>query len=51
LPTNIDVVAYCRGPYCLMSAEAVKVLKAKGIDAFRLEDGVREWQQLMEKKH
>ena len=51
LPTNIDVVAYCRGPYCLLSAEAVKVLKANGIEAFRLEDGVREWQQLMEKTH
>ncbi|MEW9501794.1 ArsR/SmtB family transcription factor [Jeotgalibacillus marinus] len=46
LPANCNVVAYCRGPYCLMSAEAVEILKAKGITAFRLEDGVREWQQL-----
>ncbi|MEI2358932.1 ArsR/SmtB family transcription factor [Mesobacillus zeae] len=46
LPANFDVVAYCRGPYCLMSAEAVEILKAKGINAFRLENGVREWQQL-----
>lgn len=47
LPANFAVVAYCRGPYCLMSAEAVKMLKAKGINAFRLEDGVREWQQIV----
>lgn len=47
LPANFDVVAYCRGPYCLMSAEAVEILKAKGINAFRLEDGVREWQQIV----
>ncbi|MGE6259094.1 ArsR/SmtB family transcription factor [Heyndrickxia sporothermodurans] len=46
LPVNCDVVAYCRGPYCLMSAEAVKILKAKGINAFRLEDGVIEWQKI-----
>ncbi|MDM5233994.1 ArsR/SmtB family transcription factor [Lysinibacillus pakistanensis] len=46
LPTNCDVVAYCRGPYCLMSAEAVKILKASGINAFRLEEGFRKWQQL-----
>ncbi len=46
LPTHIDIVAYCRGPYCLMSAEAVKMLKAKGINAFRLEEGVLEWQRL-----
>ncbi|OEH91709.1 ArsR/SmtB family transcription factor [Bacillus solimangrovi] len=47
LPTDCNVVAYCRGPYCLMSAKAVETLKAKGINAFRLEDGVKEWQQLM----
>jgi rhodanese-related sulfurtransferase/DNA-binding HxlR family transcriptional regulator len=46
LPTNCDVVAYCRGPYCLMSAEAVEILKAKGINAFRLEEGVRDWKQI-----
>ena len=47
LPTHFDIVAYCRGPYCLMSAEAVKMLKAKGINAFRLEEGVLEWQKLV----
>ncbi|MFJ7889156.1 ArsR/SmtB family transcription factor [Lysinibacillus xylanilyticus] len=47
LPTNCDVVAYCRGPYCLMSAEAVKILKSKGINAFRMEQGVKEWLQFV----
>ncbi|MGE7985534.1 ArsR/SmtB family transcription factor [Lysinibacillus fusiformis] len=46
LPTHVDIVAYCRGPFCLMSAEAVKMLKAKGIKAFRLEEGVLDWQRL-----
>lgn len=46
LPVNCDVVAYCRGPYCLMSADAVKILKANGIKAFRMEQGVKEWLQL-----
>ena len=47
LPVNCDVVAYCRGPYCLMSAEAVKILKSKGINAFRMEQGVKEWLQFV----
>ncbi|HBI99742.1 MAG TPA: ArsR family transcriptional regulator, partial [Lysinibacillus sp.] len=46
LPTHVDIVAYCRGPYCLMSAEAVKMLKAKGIKAVRLEEGVLDWQRM-----
>ncbi|QWH04149.1 metalloregulator ArsR/SmtB family transcription factor (plasmid) [Bacillus mycoides] len=46
LPANCDVIAYCRGPYCLMSVEAVEILKAKGINAFRLEEGVKEWEQI-----
>ncbi|MDA7028125.1 metalloregulator ArsR/SmtB family transcription factor [Bacillus sp. CLL-7-23] len=45
LPTNCDVVAYCRGPYCLMSVEAVELLKAKGINAYRLESSVQGWHQ------
>ncbi|MDX8363366.1 metalloregulator ArsR/SmtB family transcription factor [Cytobacillus sp. IB215316] len=49
LPAKSNVVAYCRGPYCLMSAKAVEILKEKGINAFRLEDGVREWEQFADK--
>jgi len=50
LPTDFDIVAYCRGPYCLLSAQAVKMLKAKGINAFRLKEGVLEWKNLTENK-
>jgi rhodanese-related sulfurtransferase len=37
------IVAYCRGPYCVLAKEAVKILRAKGFRAVRLEDGVPEW--------
>lgn len=37
------IVAYCRGPYCVLAAEAVKLLQAKGFRARRLEDGIPEW--------
>ncbi|WP_141992092.1 metalloregulator ArsR/SmtB family transcription factor [Bacillus sp. B4EP4a] len=43
LPSNCDVVAYCRGCYCLMSVEAVELLRSKGFNAFRLEEGVHDW--------
>lgn len=38
-----EVVAYCRGPYCLMSFEAVEKLRARGWRARRLENGLPEW--------
>jgi len=38
-----DVVAYCRGPYCVYADEAVRVLVKKGVSAARLEDGFPEW--------
>ena len=38
-----DVVAYCRGPYCVLSFEAVARLREKGISAHRLEGGMPEW--------
>lgn len=43
LPRDKPVVAYCRGPFCLMSKEAVELLKREGISAIRMEDGVAEW--------
>jgi rhodanese-related sulfurtransferase len=43
LPKGREVVAYCRGPYCLMSFEAVQLLRKKGINARRLRDGMPEW--------
>jgi rhodanese-related sulfurtransferase/predicted transcriptional regulator len=44
LPRNREVVAYCRGPYCVLAIEAVDMLRAQGFTAFRLEDGVGDWQ-------
>ena len=38
-----EVMAYCRGPYCLMSFEAVELLRAKGFKARRLVGGLPEW--------
>lgn len=38
-----EVIAYCRGPYCVMSFEAVSALREKGFNARRLEDGLPEW--------
>jgi rhodanese-related sulfurtransferase len=43
LPRNKEVVAYCRGPYCLMSYDAVALLRKKGLKARRLEAGLPEW--------
>lgn len=43
IPAGQEVVAYCRGPYCLLAYEAVQVLRKKGINARRLEDGYPEW--------
>jgi rhodanese-related sulfurtransferase/DNA-binding transcriptional ArsR family regulator len=37
------IVAYCRGPYCLLASEAVRVLRSKGFRATRLEEGLAEW--------
>ena len=38
-----EIVAYCRGPYCVLSYEAVAQLRARGFKARRLEDGLPEW--------
>ena len=43
LPKRLEIVAYCRGPYCLMSFEAVAMLRKHGWKARRLEDGFPEW--------
>lgn len=43
LPRRKEIVAYCRGPYCLMSYDAVELLRKKGLKARRLEDGLPEW--------
>jgi len=46
LPRNRQVVAYCRGPYCVMSIEAVQILRRHGRTAARLEIGVPDWRAL-----
>ena len=43
LPKDREIVAYCRGPYCVMSYKAVQVLRARGFSVRRLEDGFPEW--------
>jgi rhodanese-related sulfurtransferase/DNA-binding transcriptional ArsR family regulator len=43
IPADQEVVAYCRGPYCLLAYEAVRVLRKQGIEARRLEEGYPEW--------
>ena len=43
LPTNREIVAYCRGPYCVLAIQAVETLRAKGYRAVRMEEGVPDW--------
>ena len=43
LPKKVEFVAYCRGPYCLMSFDAVALLRKRGFKARRLENGFPEW--------
>jgi rhodanese-related sulfurtransferase/DNA-binding transcriptional ArsR family regulator len=43
LPRNREIVAYCRGPYCVLSFEAVAALRARGFQTRRLVDGFPEW--------
>ena len=40
-----DIVAYCRGPYCVMALDAVDLLRRKGFSAHRLDEGVPEWRK------
>jgi rhodanese-related sulfurtransferase len=43
LPCDVDIVAYCRGPFCLMSDEAIKLLQAHGLRTRKTLDGISEW--------
>ena len=45
LPKGVEVVAYCRGPYCVYADDAVRELNRRGYRAQRLEDGYPEWKQ------
>jgi rhodanese-related sulfurtransferase len=46
LPKEQEIVAYCRGPYCVLAVDAVERLSSWGYRALRLEDGVQEWRAL-----
>jgi rhodanese-related sulfurtransferase/DNA-binding transcriptional ArsR family regulator len=43
VPKEVPVVAYCRGPFCLMARDAVELLRKRGYRAMHLTDGVAEW--------
>ena len=43
LPRTQEIVAYCRGPYCVFAAQAVELLRTHGFQAIRLEDSVADW--------
>jgi rhodanese-related sulfurtransferase len=45
LPADVEIVAYCRGPYCVLADDAVRLLRRNGRSVRRLEDGFPEWRQ------
>lgn len=45
VPRGGELVAYCRGPYCVFADDAVRLLRSDGFDARRLEDGFPEWKR------
>lgn len=46
LPADQEIVAYCRGPYCVLAVKAVEVLRRKGFHAIRLEESVQDWRAI-----
>lgn len=45
LPRDQEIVAYCRGPYCVLAVEAVELLRAQGFRSVRLDDSVHDWRR------
>lgn len=45
IPPDTEVIAYCRGPYCVMADDAVRMLRRRGRPARRLAEGFPEWQR------
>ncbi len=45
-PKNRDIVAYCRGPYCVLAVDAVRLMKSRGLRAYRLDASVQDWRAL-----
>jgi rhodanese-related sulfurtransferase len=46
LPHDKQIVAYCRGPYCVLSIQAVEILRAKGFKAVRIEEGIQDFRAM-----
>ena len=46
LPRDREIVAYCRGPYCVLSVTAVEILRAKGFQAIRIEEGIQDFKAM-----
>ncbi len=51
MPQGVEIIAYCRGPLCVMSALAAEKFKAHGFKAYRLEEGVHEWEGHFQIRH
>lgn len=43
LPRKKDIVAYCRGPYCMFAVDAVRIMRSHGLKAFRLDLSIHDW--------
>ena len=46
LPRDQEIVAYCRGPYCVLSVQAVEFLRSKGFNALRIEEGIQDFRAM-----
>lgn len=46
LPRDQEIVAYCRGPYCVLAVQAVEMLRKRGFNAIRLEEGIQDWRAM-----
>ncbi len=46
LPKDQEIVAYCRGPYCVLAVQAVEMLRKRGFNAVRLEEGIQDWRAM-----
>lgn len=46
LPHDQEIVAYCRGPYCVLAVQAVEMLRANSFQAVRLEEGIQDWRAM-----
>lgn len=51
LPKNIQIAAYCRGPYCVFAAQAVEIMRHEGFTAFHMKEGVNEWREYQDQVH